>query len=91
MRTKKLSIEERERIFYYLSQVQSYREIGQHLNRCHTTISRKIKNNMRVGEYSPKKNIGEKDIFYLKVGNSSIKKQLCLCLINNMKKYFEEL
>lgn len=53
MNSTKLSIEERERILYYLSQKKSSREIGLLLQRSHTTISREIKRNTRDGEYSP--------------------------------------
>lgn len=53
MKTTKLSIEEREKIFYYLTQNISYREIGLLLERSHTTISREIKRNTIEGEYSP--------------------------------------
>lgn len=53
MKTTKLSIEEREKVLYYLSQNNSYRQIGQLLNRSHTTISREIKRNSIEGEYSP--------------------------------------
>ena len=53
MKTTKLSVEERERIFYYLTLNKSYREIGLQLGRSHTTISREIKRNKTEGEYSP--------------------------------------
>jgi IS30 family transposase len=53
MRKTKLSLEEREKIYYYLSQSKSCREIGELLNRSHTTISREIKKNSIDGEYSP--------------------------------------
>ena len=53
MTTINLSVEEREKIFYYLSQKKSYREIGLQLQRSHTTISREIKRNTTNGEYSP--------------------------------------
>lgn len=53
MKTTRLSIEEREKIFYYLAQDKSYREIGTLLDRSHTTISREIKRNTIDGEYSP--------------------------------------
>lgn len=48
---KILTIEEREKIYYYLSQHKSYREIGLLLGRSHTTINREIKRSK--GEYSP--------------------------------------
>ena len=53
MKTTKLAIEEREKIFYYLTLKKSYREIGLLLARNHTTISREIKRNTIEGEYSP--------------------------------------
>jgi len=53
MKTSRLSIEEREKIFYYLAQHRSYREIGTLLGRSHTTISREVKRNITEGEYSP--------------------------------------
>ena len=53
MKTSRISIEEREKILYYLSQDASYRQIAQYLNRSHTTISREIKRNRKEGEYSP--------------------------------------
>lgn len=49
----RLSVEEREKIFYYLTLKKSYREIGTLLGRSHTTISREMKRNKREGEYSP--------------------------------------
>ena len=52
MKTR-LSVEEREKIFYYLTLNKSYREIGLLLGRSHTTISREIKRNKKEGEYSP--------------------------------------
>ena len=53
MKTTRITIEEREKILYYLSQNISYRQIAQLLNRSHTTISREIKRNRGEGEYSP--------------------------------------
>jgi len=53
MKTTNLTIEEREKIFYYLTLNKSYREIGLQLDRSHTTISREIKRNTLEGEYSP--------------------------------------
>jgi len=53
MEKPKLSIEEREKILYYLTLKKSYREIGLMLGRSHTTISREIKRNAMEGEYSP--------------------------------------
>jgi IS30 family transposase len=53
MRASRLSIEERERISYYLGQAKSLRAIGHLLNRSHTTICREIKRNKSEGEYSP--------------------------------------
>jgi transposase, IS30 family len=53
MQNFKLSIEEREKIFYYLTLKKSYREIGLLLGRSHTTISREIDRNTIEGEYSP--------------------------------------
>jgi IS30 family transposase len=52
MKTK-LNVEEREKVFYYLTLNKSYREIGSLLGRSHTTISREIKRNNKDGEYSP--------------------------------------
>ena len=51
MSGSRLSIEEREQIYYYLAQCKSLREIGGLLERSHTTISREI--NRNKGEYSP--------------------------------------
>ena len=51
MSGSRLSLEERERIYYYLSQGKSFREIGSLLERSHTTISREI--NRGKGEYPP--------------------------------------
>ena len=53
MKNSKLCLEEREQIFYYLTQQKSYREIGLLLGRSNTTISRELKRNTREGEYSP--------------------------------------
>lgn len=50
---KRLNIEEREQIYYYLALKKSFREIGQLLNRSHTTISREIKKNRKDGVYTP--------------------------------------
>ncbi len=49
----RLNIEEREKVFYYLTLNKSYREIGLLLGRSHTTIIREIKRNNKEGEYSP--------------------------------------
>ena len=48
---KKLTIEEREQIFYYLAFNKSYREIGLILKRSHTTILREIKRNKNGNQY----------------------------------------
>jgi len=48
MRYKQLSLFERERIVALVQLGKSYREIGQLLNRNHTTISREIKRNKHV-------------------------------------------
>ncbi len=54
MKTR-LSIEEREQIYYYLGQKKTYREIALLLNRSHTTVSRELKRNS-IGEvYLPYK------------------------------------
>lgn len=53
MKKSRLSIEEREKILYYLSQEKSCREIALLLSRSHTTISREVRRNGREGEYSP--------------------------------------
>lgn len=53
MTATNLNIEEREKIFYYLTLKKSYREIGQQLGRSHTSISREVKRNWVNGEYSP--------------------------------------
>ena len=49
----RLNVEEREKVFYYLTLNKSYREIGSLLGRSHTTIIREIKRNNKEGEYSP--------------------------------------
>jgi len=49
----RLNVEEREKVFYYLTLRKSYREIGSLLGRSHTTIIREIKRNKKEGEYSP--------------------------------------
>jgi IS30 family transposase len=49
----RLNVEEREKVFYYLTLKKSYREIGSLLGRSHTTIIREIKRNNKEGEYSP--------------------------------------
>ena len=53
MKTSRITIEEREKILYYLSRDTSYRQIAQYLDRSHTTISREVKRNRKEGEYSP--------------------------------------
>ena len=53
MKKSNITIQEREKILYYLSRNTSYRQIGYLLNRSHTTISREVKKNRREGEYSP--------------------------------------
>lgn len=57
---KHLSLEERERIYLYLGQGKSSREIGRLMRRNHRTIAREIKRNqsapapqLTVGRYSP--------------------------------------
>ena len=52
MSGSRLSLEEREQINYYLAQGKSFREIGQLIERSHTTISREMKK-CNKGEYSP--------------------------------------
>ncbi len=59
MKTTKLSVEEREKIFYYLTLNKSCREIGIQLGRSHTTISREIKRNKTEWEYSASKNLSK--------------------------------
>ena len=49
----RLNIEEREKVFYYLTLNKSYREIGSLLGRSHTTIIREIKRSNKEGKYSP--------------------------------------
>ena len=53
MQRSNLSIEEREKISYYLAQGKSSREIGALLQRASSTISREIRRNGGEGEYSP--------------------------------------
>ena len=53
MKKFRLTIEEREKIYYYLALKKTYLKIGQLLDRSHTTISREVKKNSRKGEYSP--------------------------------------
>jgi IS30 family transposase len=47
MKKSRLSIEEREKILYYLSQEKSCCEIALLLSRSHTTISREVRRNGR--------------------------------------------
>lgn len=49
----RLTIEEREQIYYYIALNKSFREIGLLLNRSHTTISREFKKNNNNGVYTP--------------------------------------
>jgi len=82
MNKSRLSIEEREKILYYLSQKRSCHQIGELLNRSHTTISREVKRNILEGEYSPSRAENRTKRRYAKCGRRN--------KIDNTPELFEE-